>query len=436
MKTRNWIKPGLTLACAFAGAAAQAAGGYFAMGYGPTARHMAGATTAFAEDAFAGASNPAKWLAAGNRVDIGGEFFMPFARVKRTGSNGYDMASDSDNEFFVLPEGAVSRRLSDRLAFGLTLYGNGGLNTEFRGNNGVRGSNLAPTRCNDKPANFFLGCDKLGLDIQQLVIAPGVAYEVVPGHTLGVAPLLTVQRFEAYGFQAFAPFSQRPTDLTNRGWDWALGIGVRVGWLGELRPGFTLGAAWASRIYMDEFEQYEGLIADGQLDIPENYSIGFAWRVFRDLTWTFDYQRINFGDVPAVGNGVLATLLDPIAHPLGSSTGSGFNWENQDNFRTAFAYDFRPAFTVRFGYAYGAQTQRDTGLNSVTMNMLTPNAEHQVALGFTWRPAVGNEFHMGYNRYIAAPFRGPSATALLGIGGHERIEANVDSVMVGWSWKQ
>ena len=71
-----------------------------------------------------------------------------------------------------------------------------------------------------------------------------------------------------------APFSKLPTDLTNRGWDWAPGIGVRVGWLGQLAPGFSVGAAWSSRVYMDEFEQYQGLIADGQLDIPENYSLG------------------------------------------------------------------------------------------------------------------------------------------------------------------
>ena len=85
---------------AFAGATAQAAGGYFAMGYGPMARHMAGATTAYAEDAFAGASNPAKWLAAGDRIDIGGELFFPYARVKRTGSNGYDMTF----RFTLVPE--------------------------------------------------------------------------------------------------------------------------------------------------------------------------------------------------------------------------------------------------------------------------------------------------------------------------------------------
>ena len=61
---------------------AQAGGGYFALGYGPIARQMAGATTAYGNDAFAGASNPAKWLAAGNRLDFGTEFFMPYRKSR------------------------------------------------------------------------------------------------------------------------------------------------------------------------------------------------------------------------------------------------------------------------------------------------------------------------------------------------------------------
>ncbi len=64
-----------------------AGGGYFALGYGPTARQMAGATTAYGQDAYAGSFNPAKWLAAGNRIDIGTDFFLPYRRVERTGSN-------------------------------------------------------------------------------------------------------------------------------------------------------------------------------------------------------------------------------------------------------------------------------------------------------------------------------------------------------------
>ena len=61
----------------------QAAGGYFAMGYGPIARQMAGATTAVTGDAFAGASNPGKLVFEGNRLDAGIELFMPSRRIER-----------------------------------------------------------------------------------------------------------------------------------------------------------------------------------------------------------------------------------------------------------------------------------------------------------------------------------------------------------------
>jgi long-chain fatty acid transport protein len=427
-------------------AAAHAGGGYFMLGYGPIAKQMAGATTALVGDAYAGSSNPAKWLAAGNRVDIGGEFLMPYRRVERIGASGADsihnFATTSSKDVFILPEAAFSRRVNDRLAFGVTLYGNGGLNTEYRGNNGVPGSAGLPgvdgtpatgpgtlPDCGNKPANFFRGCDKLGVDIAQLVMAPGVAYQVAPGHTLGVAPLIAVQRFEAYGIQAFAPLSKHPTDFSNRGWDWALGAGVRVGWLGDVAPGLTLGAAWSSRIYMDEFEQYDGLFADGALDIPENFSVGAAARpIGTPFTLTFDYQRINFGDVPAMGNGVLNTP----PNAFGTSDGAGFNWENQNNYRIGVQYAFSPDLTFRTGYAYGETAQRDSTMNSVTFNMLAPNAEHQASVGFSWKPNTQHEFHAGYSHFYAPKYGGPSAIVP---GALEYVDAHVNTAMVGWSWR-
>jgi long-chain fatty acid transport protein len=414
-----------------------AGGGYFALGYGPLARQLAGATTAVVGDAFAGSSNPAKWLAAGNRFDLGTEFFMPYREIERTGSGSpFDFETTSDGDIFLIPEGAYSRRLSDRLAWGLTVYGNGGLNTEYRGTTGIPGTNVAPTRCGNEPSNFLFGCGKLGVDIIQMVIAPGIAYQLAPKHTLGIAPLLTLQRFEAYGLQAFAAFSKRPQDVTNRGSDYALGAGVRVGWLGELTPWLSVGAAYASRVAMDKFEQYEGLLADGALDIPENYTVGFALKAATALTLSFDYQRINFGDVEATGNGVLNTLRDPVNNALGTAGGSGFNWGNQNNFRFGAAYAANDAVTVRAGYAYGERPNRDAGLNTVTLNMLTPSPEHQVSAGFTWNIDPGNEFHLAYSYFVHGNYEGPSATALLGVGGIERISAHVHTVMLAWTWKR
>ncbi len=416
---------------------ARAAGGYFALGYGPTARQMAGATTAYAADAYAGASNPAKWLAAGNRIDVGAEVFLPYRRIERSGSNTpFDFATTSARDVFLIPEAAISRRVNDRLAWGVTLYGNGGLNTTYRGDTGIPGSNAAPAQCGARPANFLLGCGKLGFDLMQLVIAPGAAYQIAPGHTLGVAPLIVLQRFKAYGLQAFRAFSEHPTDVSNRGYDYALGLGVRAGWLGELTPWLTLGAAYSSRVYMQEFEQYDGLIAEGGLDVPENYSLGLALKPSAQLVFTFDYQRINFGGVRANSNGVLNTLLNPTASPLGSRSGSAFNWHDQDNFRIGLGYALTPTLWLRGGYAYGERPQPDSSMNSVTLNMLAPSPIHQVSAGFTWQPNPAHELHLAYSRFVPGTFGGPSATALLGVGGTERIHAHVHTVMLGWSWKQ
>ena len=284
---------------------------FFTFGSGYLAKQMAGATTAMTGDAFAGASNPAKWLAAGNQLDVDLEFFNFNRKIEREGSGTpLDFKSNSSRTMFYIPEAAFSRRVNERLAWGVTLYGNGGLNTEYRDDTRVPGTNAAPAKCGNKPGNFLLGCDKLGIDIGQMVTAPGVAWQIAPGHAVGVAALVTLQRFQAYGLQAMAPLSKHPADLTNRGDDWAVGIGGRVGWLGEITPWLTLGSAWSSRVVMGKFSQYEGLIAGGALHLPENYSVGFALRPLEDFTFTFDYQRILYGQVPATGNGVLNSLLD------------------------------------------------------------------------------------------------------------------------------
>ena len=229
--------------------AVQAGGGYFALGYGPVARQMAGATTAVAGDAYAGASNPAKLLSAGNRVDVGLELFLPSRRAERRGSGTpYDFATTSRNSLFFIPEAAFSWQLRSDFALGLTVYGNGGLNTEYRDDNGLPGSNFNPLACGNAPANLFLGCGKAGFDLTQLVIAPTAAWQLTPKHAVGVSTLLAAQRFEAYGLQAFAPSSKYPNKVTNNGHDVAFGAGLRVGWYGELSNWLTAGDGWSSKI--------------------------------------------------------------------------------------------------------------------------------------------------------------------------------------------
>ncbi len=414
------------------GGLANAAGGYFAMGYGPIARQMGGATTAVTGDAFAGASNPGKLAFAGDRLDLGMELFMPSRRIERTGSDSpYDFHSVSRNSLFLIPEGAYSHQINDRFAWGIAVYGNGGLNTEYNDTTGVPGTNGNPAACGAAPANFLLGCGKLGFDLTQLVVAPTVSWRINPQHSIGISPLITAQRFKAYGLQAFAPLSEHPDRVSNQGYDLAFGLGLRIGWYAELAPWLSAGAAYATRTYMQEFDKYKGLFAEGTFDIPENLSVGLAVRPAADWLVSLDVQRINFASVNALGNGVLNTLADPLGKPLGSSDGSGFNWRDATTYRIGLAYTWSPSLTLRAGYGYG-ERPNDNDINSVSFNMLTPNQLRQASAGFTWQLSDRHELHGSVGHYFEKTYRGPSAALP---GASEKIRPHVEMVMLGWSWR-
>ena len=149
------------------------------------------------------------------------------------------------------------------------------------------------------------GCGKLGFDMGQFIVAPTLAWQFAPGQSLGISPLLTLQMFKAYGLQAFAASSRSPRHVTNNGQDYALGAGVRVGWLGEFKPWLSLGAAYSSKIYMQDFDKYKGLLVEGSFDIPANYNVGIAIKPKHDWLLAFDIQRIEFRGVRALSNGIL-----------------------------------------------------------------------------------------------------------------------------------
>ncbi|MCX2975492.1 long-chain fatty acid transporter [Halieaceae bacterium IMCC8485] len=414
---------------------AMAGGGYFSLGDGPIARQTAGAVTAVAEDAFAGSSNPAKLTAVGDRVEIGLEFFNPHRKVKRTDAAGpgevYNFSSTSKNSLFLIPEIAWSRQLSDRFALGVTAYANGGLNSEYEQTTGVDGTNGNPETCKDKPGNFFLGCGNAGFDLNQLVLAPTLAWKITEHQSIGVAPLIAIQRFEAFGLQALTPLSRFPEKVTNRGHDIAVGTGVRIGWYAKPLPWISIGAAYATKTSMQEFDKYEGLFAEGSFDIPENYNIGVAMRPNHQWSLSLDIQKIHYSDVKALGNSVTNSLIDPVVSPLGSASGSAFGWRrDQTNYRVGAAYRSTPRLTIRAGYAYGKRPNKES-IEAVSFSMLTPNPIHQATLGFSWETTRGNALHVAIARYLRSSYRGPSA---LVPGATETLAAHVNTLSIGWTW--
>lgn len=281
-----------------------------------------------------------------------------------------------------MPEAGYARKVAQNWSVGVALYGNGGLNTEFRDDTGIPETNGNPERCGDAAGNFLLGCGKLGFDLAQIIVAPTLSWQYTEGQSFGLSALIGYQRIKVYGFQALENISAHPEAVSNRGNDDAFGAGVRLGWFGRLLPWLDIGAAYSSRMYFQKFDRYRGLIADGGgFDIPQNIALGIAIRPARDWEVGLDIQRVFWGDIRALSNGVLNSLQDPENKPFGSKDGSGFNWVDRNSYRAGASYAVTPRLTLRAGATYGKRPVADSDSNSVTLNLFAPNPEWQVTAG-------------------------------------------------------
>jgi long-chain fatty acid transport protein len=425
---------------------AHATDGYFAHGYGMQAKGMGGAATAVAESAFGGASNPATMAFAGNRFEIGVDLFSPHRKATRTGGAmyGLDGTSDSDSTVFAIPELAYNRMMSPNWSLGVTVYGNGGMNTDYEGGQlpspGACGPATGPgTGFNPEPGpyNLFCGTGRLGVDLMQLIVAPTAAFKLGPDHAIGVAPLFAYQRFKMKGIQPFEGFSASPGNVTNRGYDDATGYGVRVGYYGRISPAMAIGAAYATKTRMGEFDKYKGLFAEqGGFDIPSHWSVALTFEPSPGTMVTAEYERINYTDAKSVSNSsrlLLQCAGGNLANCLGGSDGAGFGWQDVDVFKLGVQWQQSPSLTLRAGYNLSDNPIRG---EEVTINILAPGVvRHHVTLGATWKldsqSAITGAFMYAFNKDVTAP-------SLLnnfvpGLQAQEKIEMYQYSIGVQYS---
>jgi len=431
----------LAVAGALTAGAANATDGYFSHGYGMKAKGRGGASTAMTTDTFGGANNPATMVWVGDRMDLGVDLFRPDRKASRVGSTaGVDGASDgNDTTNFLIPEFGYNKLIKPDLSLGVTVYGNGGMNTDYSGNAVASCAALG----GGAPANLLCGNGNLGVDLSQLVIAPTAAYKVDPQHSIGVSPLIAYQRFKAYGLQPFAVISSDPSNLTNKGYDSAWGFGVRLGWLGKLSDTLSVGAAYSTKIKMGEFDKYRGLFAEhGGFDIPENYNLGIAFKATPAMTIAADYQRINYGKVKSVGNpsnqgGCTRTVP---AGPgvgagcLGASRSSiGFGWDDVNVIKLGVEYAYNNRLLLRVGYNH---TDNPIQSRDVTFNILAPGVvQDHATLGFTYAMQGGSEVTMAYMHAFKKSVSGPANNPYFQVGGTETITMSQNSLGIAWGQK-
>ncbi len=354
-------------AVALAVTPAAATNGYYSHGFGTLSQGMAGAGVAMGQDSLATATNPAGMAFVGNRLDAGVELFSPRREYAVAGGDPAQASffllpgeHSSDNKAFFIPHFGVNFQLDERQTLGLSLYGNGGMNTEWGG------------------ADTFYG-GTAGVDLEQLFISPTYTLRLNERHAIGVAPVIAYQRFEATGLGAFASFSSAPAALSDNGTDSAWGYGFHVGWEGELAEGLRAGVSWRTIISMQDFDDYAGLFAEqGGFDIPTMLNAGLAWSP-QDGHWLLlDVQHMRYSEVDSVGNPLLPNLQQAA---LGDDEGAGFGWRNMTVVKLGWQWAQSERQTWRAGLSYGRQPIPDS---EVLFNILAPGVqEWHFSAGFS-----------------------------------------------------
>ncbi|MBL4711564.1 MAG: outer membrane protein transport protein, partial [Gammaproteobacteria bacterium] len=335
---------------------------------------------------------------------------------------------------FVIPHIAYNWQLQNNSTVGVSVYGNGGMNTEY---------NAADTP--DTPGgNGTFVSGTTGVNLEQLFINVSFSKMLNDKHAFGAGLIIAAQRFKAQGLDSFAPFSLDPANLSGNRSSTSMGAGLKIGYQGEVEPGMRVGVSCQSKISMGEFDEYKGLFAEGgDFDIPSTYNIGVSFDVGSSGVIVADIQRINYTDVKAISNSVTqlingSCLPGPPAGPgpvggagcLGGANGAGFGWEDITIYKIGYQIDLGE-HTLRVGYSHSDQPIPD---DQTLFNILAPAViEEHFTAGWTMNIGSDQEFNLAAMYAPAKSVKGDNPFD----GGATQIEIEMTQweIQAGWAWK-
>ncbi len=403
---------------------AWATNGYAPHGIGQKSKGMGGVGIALVQDTVGAGMNPAGMVLLGNRVDAGLEWFRPSRKTEIMAPNPFAGSySANDRQNFFVPEFGYNYMLNDRMSLGVSVFGNGGMNTDYA--NGIP---------------LFTGVmsgKRTSIDLMQLFVVPTFAWKINDQHSIGIGLNLAAQQFTAVGLQNFdnPAFTSSPGKVTNNDPDWSYGAGLRIGWVGQITDRVTLGATYQTRTYMSEFDDYKGLFAEqGDFDIPENFGAGIAFKATPKLTLAFDIMRINYSSVNSIGNKGPSGSMGPPAMTgtplLGESGGWGFGWDDQTVYKLGAAYEYNADWTFRAGWNHGSSPISGS---ETLFNVLAPGVvEDHLTLGATWTLDNGQEVTFSYMHAFENTVKGNNSIPAWMGGGEADISMYQDSFGVAW----
>jgi len=347
--------------------AANATNGILPFGNGMVAHGFGGAGIGHGAETMSGVDNPALVSRTSNQWAIGASLFSPI----RSGDFGGGYV-ESDNNYFVIPQGGATFSLGKKWDMGVLLTALGGMNTDYDAteiNPGLTG--------------------RAGFDLSGLLVSVPFSYKIEEKHSLAVSILLGYEMMK----------TQIPAGFfgANPNWDGsdsATGYGFKLGYAGDIAKGVTLGATYQSKIDMAEMSTFceptgdspifAGIKAAGNdcsLDMPEQFGLGIAWQINNTWKLVSDIMQVNWSSVDVFG-------LSPAQ--------GGFGWEDQTIFKIGAEVKSSDKLAWRFGYNYGKSPISEEVIGN---NLLAPAiTEHHISGGLGQKLGKSSElnYYIGY----------------------------------------
>ncbi|MGH8519815.1 MAG: OmpP1/FadL family transporter, partial [Panacagrimonas sp.] len=362
----------MTISLVFAVTPASATLGVFEHGNGINSMGMGGVTYSYATETTALGANPAHALSLGNRWDFGADVFWANAEGRykdnALGPDGEVFTSDG-RSWYMIPQGGYSKRLNNDWALGITIL-NAGLGPDYHGNPYRRFPGAASNR-----ATLYLASSS---------IVTALAYRLTDSFHVGGSFNVGFQELSVQGLQFLDAdaFSVSPGEVTNQGKDGVFTFSAGLGFKWQITPWLTAAAAYKSKNYNAQHDEYRGLVArGGKLELPSIYGGGFSIKPFEKLVVVLEAQRLTYRSEAAFRNG-LDKFLD--GHQLGSNDGPGFGFNDLNVYKLGIEYAATPKLTVRGGFLHGTGLLTKDNTFFAFLGCLTHRETYTLGATYLW----------------------------------------------------
>ena len=358
-------------------------------GYGAKSAAMGGASMAYDIGNSGMMGNPATLglRKDGNNFGIGVTLMQPDVNASIP---AYGMNAESGGDSYLMPSISFIRK-DGAFTYGVGVFAQGGMGTEYSGNSFLSGGTGLEQR---SEVGFGRLMFPLAYQVTDELIVAGQLDYVWGSMDL---KMLQMDSMGNGGYINASDDNDFTGEMSGNGFAFNLGA------VSKVNKDFTMGATYHSETNIGDLDgsgtlmPFMGGMTPGAMPAnfsvvdfqwPETFGIGMAWNVTPEFMLVADIKQLMWSQV--MKDFTMTTTIP--AFGMSQTQSMPQNWDDQTVFSIGAQYKIDPAVALRMGYNYGANPVPDN-----TLNPLFPaNTESHFTFGAGWQIDKSNSLAIAF----------------------------------------